>query len=65
MTQQEIAFELGVDQGRVNEVIKRGKWLTDDPTAPEAVARDKALARTAEGVGTEPRVSRPRAKVRR
>jgi len=45
MTQQEIAFELGVNQGRVNEVIKRGKWLTDDPTAPEAVARDKALAR--------------------
>jgi hypothetical protein len=62
MTQQEIAFQLGVNQGRVNEVIKRGKWLTDDPAAPEAVARDKALARMAEGVGTEPRVSRPRAK---
>ena len=45
MTQQEIAFELGVNQGRVNEVIKRGKWLSDDPQAPEAVARDKALAR--------------------
>ncbi|EYD77258.1 hypothetical protein Rumeso_01205 [Rubellimicrobium mesophilum DSM 19309] len=45
MTQQEIAFELGVNQGRVNEVIKRGKWLTDDPDAPEAVARDKADAR--------------------
>ncbi len=45
MTQQEIAFELGVNQGRVNEVIKRGKWLTDDPAAPEQVARDKALAR--------------------
>ena len=45
MTQQEIAFKLGVNQGRVNEVIKRGKWLTDDPTAPEQVARDKALAR--------------------
>ena len=45
MTQQEIAFELGVNQGRVNEVIKRGKWLTGDPEAPEAVARDKALAR--------------------
>jgi len=45
MTQQEIAFELGVNQGRVNEVIKRGKWLTEDPSAPEAVARDKALAR--------------------
>jgi hypothetical protein len=45
MTQQEIAFELGVNQGRVNEVIKRGKWLDDDPAAPEAVARDRALAR--------------------
>jgi len=45
MTQQEIAFELGVNQGRVNEVIKRGKWLNDDPTAPEAVARDQAKAR--------------------
>nr|WP_205790104.1 sigma factor-like helix-turn-helix DNA-binding protein [Microvirga makkahensis] len=45
MTQQEIAFELGVNQGRVNEVIKRGKWLEDDPNAPEAIARDKAKAR--------------------
>ena len=47
MTQQEIAFQLGVNQGRVNEVIKRGKWLQDDPTSPEAVARDKAKARMA------------------
>src|SRR3712207_6689839 len=45
MTQQEIAFELGVNQGRVNEVIKRRKWLSDDPAAPEAIARDKAKAR--------------------
>ena len=45
MTQQEIAFQLGVNQGRVNEVIKRGKWLTEDPSAPEAIARDKAKAR--------------------
>ena len=45
MTQQEIAFELGVNQGRVNEVIKRGKWLDGDEAAPEAVARDRALAR--------------------
>ena len=45
MTQQEIAFKVGVNQGRVNEVIKRGKWLNDDPAAPEAVARDKAKAR--------------------
>ena len=52
MTQQEIAFELGVNQGRVNEVIKRGKWLDDDPSAPEAVARDKAKARMAAGRGS-------------
>lgn len=45
MTQQEIAFKLGVNQGRVNEVIKRGKWLTDDPSSPEAVMRDRALER--------------------
>jgi hypothetical protein len=45
MTQQEIAFSLGVNQGRVNEVIKHGKWLSEDPNAPERVARDKALAR--------------------
>jgi len=62
MTQQEIAFQLGVNQGRVNEVIKRGKWLTDDPTSPEAVARDKALARAAEGIGTAPRPARPRSR---
>jgi hypothetical protein len=48
MTQQEIAFQLGVNQGRVNEVIKRGKWLDDNPAAPEAVARDKAKARMAD-----------------
>lgn len=45
MTQQEIAFKVGVNQGRVNEVIKRGKWLSDDPHAPEAIARDRAKAR--------------------
>ena len=45
MTQQEIAFKLGVNQGRVNEVIKRGKWLSGDPNAPEALARDRELAR--------------------
>jgi predicted DNA-binding protein YlxM (UPF0122 family) len=45
MTQQEIAFQLGVNQGRVNEVIKRGKWLTEDPESAEAKARDKAKAR--------------------
>lgn len=56
MTQQEIAFELGVNQGRVNEVIKRGKWLSDDPDAPEAVARDAALARA----GRKPARARPK-----
>lgn len=49
MTQQEIAFKLGVNQGRVNEVIKRGKWLEDNPAAPEAVARDRAVARIRRG----------------
>ena len=48
MTQQEIAFKLGVNQGRVNEVIKRGKWLNSDPAAPEAVSRDKAMDRLAQ-----------------
>ena len=45
MTQQEIAFQLGINQGRVNEVIKRGKWLTEDPQSEEAQARDKAKSR--------------------
>ena len=45
MTQQEIAFKLGVNQGRVNEVIKRGKWLNADPSAPEVLSRDKAMER--------------------
>ncbi len=47
MTQQEIAFELGINQGRVNEVIKHRKWLSEDPSAPEAVARDRAKSRMA------------------
>ncbi|CAO3434081.1 sigma factor-like helix-turn-helix DNA-binding protein [Azospirillum doebereinerae] len=55
MTQQEIAFRLGVNQGRVNEVIKRGKWLDGDPASPEAVARDKAVKRAEKGVGIAPR----------
>ncbi len=63
MTQQEIAFELGVNQGRVNEVIKRGKWLSGDPDAPEAKARDRALERARDGVGTPQRAPRkPRTK---
>lgn len=61
MTQQEIAFQLGVNQGRVNEVIKRGKWLDGDPNAPEAVARDKALERAEQGVGFTPRAPRKKA----
>ena len=64
LTQQEIAFQLGVNQGRVNEVIKRGKWLSDDPNAPEAIARDKALDRMSRGEGTKPRPAQ-RAKARR
>ncbi len=58
MTQQEIAFKLGVNQGRVNEVIKHGKWLSGDPQAPEAGARDEALERAAKGVGKSPRPER-------
>jgi hypothetical protein len=57
MTQQEIAFELGVNQGRVNEVIKRGKWLDANPDAPEAVARDKAKARMRAQGGSRKRVA--------
>ena len=60
MTQQEIAFKVGVNQGRVNEVIKRGKWLDDDPHAPEAIARDKAKAR----MRADPK-PRPRAPARK
>lgn len=48
LTQQEIAFKLGVNQGRVNEVIKRGKWLSGDPAASEALSRDKAMDRLAQ-----------------
>lgn len=46
MTQQEIAFKLGVNQGRVNEVVKRGKWLSDKPDVPKPSARDRTLARS-------------------
>ena len=49
MTQQEIAFKVGVNQGRVNEVIKHGKWLDGDPRSTEAQARDKAVARIKAG----------------
>ena len=58
LTQQEIAFRLGINQGRVNEVIKRGKWLSGDPASPEAVSRDRALARI-EGRNAKPASSKP------
>jgi hypothetical protein len=64
MTQQEIAFHLGVNQGRVNEVIKRGKWLSGDPHAPEAVARDKALGWVARSSRRAGAGNRPIAKAR-
>lgn len=57
MTQQEIAFQLGVNQGRVNEVLKRGKWLTQDAAAPEVENRRKALERARDGVGFTSRTS--------
>nr|WP_247887402.1 hypothetical protein [Azospirillum sp. SYSU D00513] len=60
MTQQEIAFQLGVNQGRVNEVLKHGKWLDGDPNSPEAKARDRGVERAKEGVGIAPRPPRPR-----
>jgi hypothetical protein len=59
MTQQEIAFQLGVNQGRVNEVIKHGKWLDDNPDSAEAVARDKAVHRARTGVEKKARPGRP------
>jgi hypothetical protein len=62
MTQQEIAFKVGVNQGRVNEVIKRGKWLDGDPNSSEAKARDKAKARIAAGPGSTAAVRKSRPK---
>ncbi len=53
MTQQEIAFQLGINQGRVNEVIKRGKWLDGDPSSPEAQARDRAKAKMEQQKGVK------------
>jgi predicted PP-loop superfamily ATPase len=49
MTQQEIAFSLGVNQGRVNEVIKHGKWLSDEVDAPKAPAPRAARRASASG----------------
>ena len=63
MTQQEIAFKVGVNQGRVNEVIKRGKWLDGDPNSAEAKARDRAKSRIAAGPKAAASVGKPRPKV--
>lgn len=63
MTQQEIAFKVGVNQGRVNEVIKRGKWLNDDPNSEEAKARDRAKARIAAGPKASAAARKPRPRV--
>src|SRR3712207_8181731 len=53
--------KLGINQGRVNEGIKRGKWLTGDPNAPQAAARDRALAPLS---GSPPPKRRPRRSAR-
>ncbi len=58
MTQQEIAFQLGINQGRVNEVVKRGKWLTEDPQSEEAQARDKAKSRMKRMQSEDPPIPR-------
>jgi hypothetical protein len=60
MTQQEIAFQLGVNQGRVNEVLKHGKWLQDNPKSEEAVARDQAKARMRKAETRRAPVSSPK-----
>ena len=62
MTQQEIAFKVGVNQGRVNEVIKHGKWLDGDPQSVEAQARDKAVARIKAGPRTIAATRKPNAR---
>jgi hypothetical protein len=59
MTQQEIAFKLGINQGRVNEVVKRGKWLSGDPNSEEAQSRDKAMAKMERQKEAARRTSRP------
>ena len=64
MTQQEIAFKLGVNQGRVNEVIKRGKWLDASAAASEHVARDKAVDRLKQRARARREVVRVRVEAR-
>jgi hypothetical protein len=58
-TQQEIAFKLGVNQGRVNEVIKHGKWLSPEGSSLERAAplpssRKRRLRARTEGAGAKP-----------
>ncbi len=65
MTQQEIAFKVGVNQGRVNEVIKRGKWLDGDPRSVEAQARDKAVARIKAGSRAVAPIRKPNTRAER
>jgi hypothetical protein len=60
MTQQEIAFQLGVNQGRVNEVLKHRKWLQNDPKSEEAVARDRAKARMEKARARSVPVNKPK-----
>lgn len=63
MTQQEIAFKLGVNQGRVNEVVKRGKWLTEAPARPARATKRDAVAR-ASPLRRRGQVIQPRAETR-
>lgn len=63
MTQQEIAFKLGVNQGRVNEVVKRGKWLTEAPERPVRAAKRDTVSRTSP-LRQRGQTSRPRAETR-
>jgi hypothetical protein len=44
----------------VNEVLKRGKWLEENPTSEEAVARDRAKARIKKAKAESVPVSRRR-----
>jgi hypothetical protein len=56
MTQQEIAFHLGVNQGRVSEVINRGKWLESNPHCPDSVLTDIAPDPAMRNAGERPRL---------
>ena len=64
MTQQEIAFKLGVNQGRVNEVVKRGKWLTETPERPARAPKLGAASRPSSPLRHQGQRSRPRTEMR-